>query len=164
MSLLDRALAAIAILVAAVIVAVSAWAFASGNAHPGRRDVPLPSGAESGTVGLKPGDRAPPMDGRAMFSDIGALRARTADREPATIVVEPAFPYDAADIAFREELVQKSRMMRAVILEWFASRSLSDIRELGEESVKAALIGELNGCLVLGKLDSVYFEEYMILD
>jgi flagellar FliL protein len=168
LSLLDRVLAALAILVATVIVSVSVWAFASGHARPGRPDPAVSAAAEpvpeSTLSGQTSHDPVVPMDGLAMFSDIGPLRARTADSEPATIVVEPVFPYDADDIAFREELVQKSRMMRTVILEWFASRTLSGIRELGEESVKAALIKELNGCFVLGKLDSVYFEEYMILD
>lgn len=175
MSLLDRVLAALAVLLAAVIVSVSVWAFAAGRAHPGRPDTAVSAdvesagvesdpGAEPAPSGQTPHDPVSPIDGRAMFADVGPLRARTADAEPVTIVVEPVFPYIADDIAFREELVQKSRMMRAVILEWFASRTLSAIRALGEEGVKAALVGELNGCFVLGTLDAVYFEEYMILD
>lgn len=100
----------------------------------------------------------------ALFSDIGPLRAATADGDGTVIVLEPHFPYPADDIAFREELVKKTRTARAWILDWFASRSVRELKSLGEEGVKKAIIDGVNGLLVLGSLDTVWFSEFMVLD
>lgn len=100
----------------------------------------------------------------ALFSDVGPLRASTADGNGTVIVIQPYFPYPSDDIAFREELVKKTRTVRAGILDWFASRTVVEIRRLGETGVKQAILDVVNGVLVLGKLDTVWFSEFMVLD
>lgn len=100
----------------------------------------------------------------ALFSDIGPLRASTTDGDGTVIVIQPYFPYPSDDIAFREELVKKTRTVRAGILDWFASRTVGEIKRLGEAGVKQAILDVVNGVLVLGKLDTVWFSEFMVLD
>ena len=58
----------------------------------------------------------------------------------------------------------KTRAIRRVILEWFASRKLEEIVSLGEKQVKAALIEEINNLLVLGSIEYLYFSDYLVLD
>jgi flagellar basal body-associated protein FliL len=100
----------------------------------------------------------------ALFSDIGVLRASTADKNGAVIIVQPYFPYPSDDIAFREELVKKTRTIRSFMLDWFSTRTVAEIKSLGETEVKQALLDGVNGLLVLGKLDTVWFSEFMVLD
>jgi len=105
-----------------------------------------------------------PAGKTAVFGDIGLLRAATADKKAVTVIVAPFMPYDSADLAFQEELVQKTRSMRALVLEWFRSRTIGEIGKLGESGVKSALLEGINKILVLGKIETVYFSEYMVLE
>lgn len=160
-SALERALVVIAALIVLGIAGCTVWAFVTGRARPGSRAA-APSRSGATIPGAAKG--TPAEKGRAMFADIGVLRARTSDEKPASVVVYPVLPYRSDDIAFREELVQKTRMARTVVLDWFASRSAGDLRKLGETTVKAELLQALNSCFVLGRVESLYFEEYLILD
>lgn len=163
-------LMSVSALILFVILGGTIWAFASGRAKPG--------GSRAGTAGgetslLQRGvDNPSPAEVLAsdssgqtlVFGDIGVLRAPTADREPVTVVVSPYFPYPSGDIAFREEIVGKTRSIRAAIRAWFAGKTLREITEMGETEVKAALIGEINALFVLGKIDTLYFAEYLALE
>ena len=102
--------------------------------------------------------------GKSMYGEIGLLRARTNDPEQGLVVVTPSFPYPEGDSAFHEELVLKTQGIRVAILDWFSSRSVKELDELGEEAVKAAVLETVNSLLVLGKLETVYFADYQILD
>jgi flagellar basal body-associated protein FliL len=151
-----------------VIVAGTIWAFASGRAHPGTHD---PSGVTPVSLFAR-GKHNPSPDSvvaddakgkTAIFGEIGLLRAKTADREPVTVVVSPFMPYISDDIPFREELMQKTRLLRTSVLDWFAKHTLKQLNSLGESGVKKELIGTMNANLVLGQITVLYFEEYMVL-
>jgi len=175
----STALLAVAAAIFLCIVSITVWAFASGNARPGSDDR-LRNRADSGASGAAGGrilfDRgahnpapdevqAADASGKtAIFADIGLLRARTADSEPITVMVSPFFPYPSDDVAFREELVSKTRAIRSFILDWFAARKIGEIGALGEQSVKQSLIDGINSLLVMGKIDTVYFEEYFVIE
>jgi flagellar basal body-associated protein FliL len=153
------------------VVAGTIWAFASGKAHPG-----------SGLLGAKTrterslfagGKKNPSKDEvladnsgskAGIFADIGTLRAGTADKKPVTVIILPFFPYPPDDIAFREELVSKTRAMRSSIQNWFHSRTIKEISKIGEAGVKAELIKCINANLVLGQITTIYFDEYMVLE
>lgn len=153
-----------------VILGGTIWAFASGRANPGRAR----STAEPGTTSLMQGrgDNPSPAELLAadasgntlIYGDIGILRAPTADKEPVTIVVSPYFPYPSGDIAFREEIVGKTRAIRSAIRDWFAAKTLREISAMGEKAVKEALIAEINGLFVLGKIETLYFSDYLALE
>ncbi len=133
------------------IVGTTAWAFASGRAHPGSRS--------------HSGDAIPPdLPAEGMFTDLGALRAPTADTDPAVVVVTPVFAYDPADIAFREELTAKKSLIRSTITVWFRRQTKADLAKLGETGVKAAVLGAINGILETGTVTRLFFTEYSVLD
>ena len=172
-------LLAVAAAIFLCIVSVTVWAFASGKAHPGSRSRfqdrsdSTPSGAAGGRALFDGGAHNPAPDkvlaadasGKtAIFADIGLLRARTADSAPITVVLSPFIPYPSDDVAFREELVSKTRSMRSLILDWFAARKIGEIDALGEKKVKQSLIDGINSLLVMGKIDTVFFEEYFVIE
>ncbi len=153
----------VAAALALVILTGTVWALANRRGSPGSslrsgpaRD-PSASRLSSGTV-----------DGMAILADIGTLRipmSRERSGEPSvTVVLTPFLPYPADDVAFREELVSKTRSIRAAIRAWFSARTLAEIEALGEPGVKDALLSEINGLLVLGRVERLYFTDYMALD
>lgn len=152
----ELVLSLVAALLAVVLATGTAWAFASGRARPG---------SHSGGAGrnLFAGNVPAPDAVTAVFGDIGVLRAKTADSEPVSVVVSPFLPYPADDLAFREELVQKTRILRTSILGWFAAHSLSEINKLGEAGVKRELLAVINANLVLGRIEILYFDDFMVL-
>lgn len=168
--LLTVALMSVSALLLFAILGGTIWAFASGRANPGGSR----AGAAAGSTSLLQGGVENPSPAEVLasdatgktlvFGDIGVLRAPTADRDPVTVVVSPYFPYPSGDIAFREELVGKTRAIRAAIRDWFAGKTLREITGMGEEAVKAALIGEINALFVLGKIDTLYFADYLALE
>jgi len=150
-----------------IIASGTIWAVTKGRLHIGSA-----KGTTSRSLFNDKENRLSPADviardpaGKtAVFGDVGLLRAATADKNAVTIVVSPFIPYDAGDLAFQEELVQKTRSIRAFVLEWFHSRTISAIGKLGENGVKSALLDGINKLLVLGKLETIYFSEYMVLE
>ncbi len=156
----------IVLLVLAAILALfiaggTIWAFATGRVH-------LPANGRSlfARDARNPGQEsviaADAKGNTAVFGEIGPLRAITADKVPVTVLVTPFFPYPAADIPFREELVQKTRTLRTTILLWFRSHTIAEITKLGEDGVKKELIKGINSNLVLGEITILYFDEYMV--
>ena len=99
-----------------------------------------------------------------VYSDIGRLRAITADVPPVSLVITPFFTFPTADNAFFEELVQKKRRLRSVFLDYFALHSKDELIKMGEAAVKQELIEKLNAELMLGKIDVLYFNEYIFLN
>ncbi len=136
-----------------IIILGTLWAFASGRARPGS--------TAAATVSESQEDSLP--GSTALFSDIGILRAATADKPPYTVVLSPYLLYPAGDLAFREELVQKKQAMRAAVLAWFAARKAESLERTAEEEVKAALLDEINKLLVLGKIEKLFMEDFLIL-
>lgn len=151
----------VAAFVVIMIIAGTVWAFAGG--HVPRRGSPrTPSLFTS--RGENPPVQDLVTDGTAVFTEIGTLRAPTKDIRPVTVVLSVYFPYPAQDLALEEELVSKSRAVRRVILEWFSSRSLEEIRRLSEKEVKASLLENINALLVLGHIETLYFGDYLVLE
>lgn len=99
-----------------------------------------------------------------VYSDIGRLRAITADLPPVSLIVTPFFTFPSADEEFFEELVQKKRRLRSVFLDYFALHSKDELIAIGETKVKEELIEKLNAELMLGKIDVLYFNEYIFLN
>lgn len=148
---LEIALLLVAALMLTVIVGATVWAYSTGRVRPGS--------------GAPPGDRLPvDTDTAAMFSDLGALRALTADSEPAVVVIFPVFAYDPNDVAFREELVAKKTALRSLVASWFRGKTRSELTRMGDSGVKAEILERINGILETGSVSRIYFTEYTVLD
>lgn len=100
----------------------------------------------------------------AIYSELGSLRAVTADIPSVPVVISPYFPYPASDTSFFEELSQKKRQIRSIFLEYFAQHTKEQLVSIGEDKIKKDLIARINSVLVLGKIDVLYFNEYIFLN
>ena len=100
----------------------------------------------------------------AYFTGVGRIRAATADARAATVIVSIAFPYDKNDAAFSEELAARTRDFRQVAVELFSSYTGERLRRVGETELKAELLRRYNALLRLGKIDAVYFNDYLVVD
>ena len=102
-------------------------------------------------------------DGKAIYSDIGQLRALSSDALPATIVLNPYLEYDAQNIPLQEELVKKKELIRNKILFWFAHHTWLSVETLSESDIKKELLQAVNDELSLGSASSIYFAEFKVV-
>ncbi|NLM00235.1 MAG: hypothetical protein GX220_02130 [Treponema sp.] len=98
------------------------------------------------------------------FSAIGTLRASTSDEPPVPLTIFVQFPYKKDDIAFYEELLQKTVKMREIIISYFSTNTKEYFLTFGEELIKHDLLSLLNEQLVLGQIERLYFSEYIFFD
>ncbi len=102
--------------------------------------------------------------GQSFFTGIGRIRAATDDPVPATVIVSIAFPYDASDSAFSEELAARTRAFRELSADLFSSYSKGELDSLGEARIKAELIRRFNAILRLGSIGEIYFNDYIVIE
>ncbi len=141
-----------------LVLAFAAVILASGTVVGLRGGGPAYRAAEAQAVPQKS------FTGKSIYGEIGLLRARTSDPDQVLVIVRPSFPYPEGDLAFHEELVLKTQVLRVAVLDWFSVHTARELEEMGESSVKQAVLAEVNAQLALGKLEAVYFEDYQILD
>ncbi|GAB1483538.1 hypothetical protein MASR2M78_23540 [Treponema sp.] len=111
-----------------------------------------------GTEAQKPSSRG------NYFTGIGRIRTASDDVKPATIIVSIAFPYDPKDSAFSEELASHIRDFRDIAVDFFSSYSSSSLRSLDEAALKHELLRRYNKILRLGKIQILYFNDFVIID
>jgi flagellar basal body-associated protein FliL len=105
---------------------------------------------------------APPA-GETVYSG-GQIRAVTAGPAPATVVLSIAFPYPPGDREFSGELYSHIEDFQAQAVSYFASLSAPELRQAGESAVKEELLRRFNSLLRLGRIEKLYFSDYMILE
>ena len=96
-----------------------------------------------------------------VFDGIGRVRAATTDG--AIAIVHVAFPYDAQDRQFREELAARRLDLKAAVKDYLSGRTATELHPSAENTVKAALRDILNGLLVFGRIEELYFAEFEII-
>jgi flagellar basal body-associated protein FliL len=149
---LSRALALVAGLLALVLVAGSVYAFVTGS-----RQRKVEREAEGAQLAAE-------LRGRTSFTGIGTLRAKSADPKSAAVVVATiAFPYDAGDRPFAEELGRKAAVLRAAALELLSSRSAAQLGPAYEGALKAALRDAFNARLSLGKVTEIWLSDFALI-
>ena len=100
----------------------------------------------------------------SVFDGIGTLRLSTCDEEPVPIVLSIYFYYPSSDSSYYEELCTKTRTLKAAVAGYFSAQTMEQLRKKGESTVKTQLKSLLNKELVLGKIDELYFGEYLFFD
>jgi flagellar basal body-associated protein FliL len=148
MSKLERALAVALTVIVVVIVAGTAWGGITGSRAKKLARAAIPSSVADAGV----------------YDGLGRIRTKTADDKATIVVVDLAFPYDASDRQFREELQRKRSDLRAAAGTFFASRRADELRPENEPTVKAALRDTLNGLLALGAIEELYFSEFRVME
>jgi flagellar basal body-associated protein FliL len=100
----------------------------------------------------------------SVFSDFGRLRTFTADNPQIPVVVLPFISYKTENSFLYEELCQKQRKIRTIILQFFTQKTQKELFSMGEEIVKSELLKLINEELAMGKIEALYFEEYIFLE
>jgi flagellar basal body-associated protein FliL len=106
-----------------------------------------------------------------IFAGIGRLRARLAPSargkpvdDGSTAVIAVGFPYDSSDRPFLEELSFNVDKFRSVTIDYFASIPADSPLLNDEPALKDALLSRYNALLRLGKIETLYFSEFIIID
>ena len=100
----------------------------------------------------------------SVFSDFGRLRTFTADNPQVPVVVLPFISYKTENTFLYEELCQKQRKIKSIILHFFTQKTQKELFLLGENSIKSQLLQLINEELSMGKIEALYFEEYIFLE
>ena len=100
----------------------------------------------------------------SVFSDFGRLRTSTADNPQIPVVVLPFISYKTENSFLYEELCQKQRKIKTIILQFFTQKTQKELFSMGEEIVKSELLKLINEELAMGKIEALYFEEYIFLE
>jgi len=99
-----------------------------------------------------------------VFSGIGRLRIPLAGESAAMIILSISFPYPAEDRAFAEELASRIGDFRSIASLYFASLSPDKISNLDEAAAKAEILERYNALLRLGRIETLYFGDLMVVD
>ena len=100
----------------------------------------------------------------SVFSDFGRLRTFTADKPQIPVVVLPFLSYKTENTFLYEELCQKQRKIKSMILQFFTQKTQKELFSMGEEIVKSQILLLINNELSMGKIEALYFEEYIFLE
>jgi flagellar basal body-associated protein FliL len=97
-----------------------------------------------------------------MFTGIGRMRI-TAGRR-ATVVLSIVFPYPSADRPFTEELAAKVPVFRQIAGDYFGTLSQDELDLLDEQRAKTEILRRFNDELRLGQIESLLFNDLLILE
>ena len=161
---LNKILIIIIIALFVVILSVTTVGLATKNAKPGknlRTADPEPTVKELESLNKRSGDKL------AAYTGIGRIRTVTApseDKETVTpIVITPWFSYEEGNTELYEELSRKRILITGIISSYFSSRTEKELLSTAEEKIKAELLEQINAQLSLGKINAIYFSDYIYL-
>jgi flagellar basal body-associated protein FliL len=97
-----------------------------------------------------------------VFSGLGRLRIPLSNSS--TLVLSIAFPYRHNDIAFTEELAVKIDEFKAIAMDYFSSLPADRVNKIDEEAAKAEILRRYNEILRLGRIETLYFSDMMVLE
>ena len=102
------------------------------------------------------------------YTELGQIRTVTKAEEGEAggirLVVSPWFSYQSGDTALFEELAQKNRQEKSIIMNYFSGYTEKELLAKGERNVKEELCSLINEQLVLGKIKNVYFDQYLFFE
>ena len=96
------------------------------------------------------------------FSGLGQLRIPLSNSS--VLVLSIAFPYQADDIPFTEELAVKIGDLKNIAYDYFSSLNEHQITYFDEEAAKAEILKLYNANLRLGRIEALYFHNLMIIN
>lgn len=112
--------------------------------------------------------QTPAEEKLASYKGLGKMRLVTAPEKNAktgtTVVVNPLLSYTKDDEDFFEELSRKNLQIKSIFTQYFSSHTKSELQAKGEQRMKTELLDQLNGILVLNKIQDLYFEDLIFLN
>ena len=97
-----------------------------------------------------------------VFSGMGRQRIPLVNSS--VLILSIAFPYAANDIAFTEELAARINDFRVIASEYFSSLPAENLIQIDEDTAKREILGRFNASLRLGRIESLFFSDMMIID
>jgi flagellar basal body-associated protein FliL len=97
-----------------------------------------------------------------IFSGLGRLRISLVNSS--VLILSIAFPYQANDIPFTEELAVKLGDLKNIAIDYFSPFSIDQITFLDEEAAKTEILKLYNANLHLGHIAALYFTDMIIID
>ena len=98
-----------------------------------------------------------------IFGGLGRLRIPTTDNPPGIVIIFVSFEYNPDDRAFTEELALRIGEFRNVIREYIGSFSVAELQQLSEDAVRLELLRRFNAILRLGRIEVLFFNDFMIV-
>ncbi|GHV26416.1 hypothetical protein AGMMS4952_06420 [Spirochaetia bacterium] len=160
-----RILVVLALLLILAILGGSIYALATGS--PGGRSpkaTASPQASGRAAPSVSPSTTSLAAAEAGIFSGLGRLRCPTAGDKPGMVILQAAFPYYPGDLSFSEELASRIRELRNITIAYFAALTPEELGRKGEADVKAELLARYNGILRLGRIETLYFNEYMVIE
>ena len=106
----------------------------------------------------------PETNGERIFTGIGRMRLSTAEPQPAMVILTVNFPYSSGDRAFAEELATRVRDFRDITGDYFLSVNSQELIDKSEEEIKTELLEAFNSILRLGSIQTLFFNDFLILE
>lgn len=106
----------------------------------------------------------------AAYTGIETLRIVTAadatnpDDHGSTLILSPWFSYPESNTEFFEELSKKRGLLTGIITSYFSTKTKETLLMTSEDDIKSSILEEINNQMTLGKLEQLYFTDYLFLD
>ena len=114
------------------------------------------------TANSQPQQTARQTEDIRVFSGLGRMRIPLANSS--ILILSIAFPYPAHDITFSEELAARIGDFRAIAADYFSDLPIENLNQIDDEAAKNEILRRFNDSLRLGRIETLYFSDMMILD
>lgn len=115
----------------------------------------------------------PKNDNQFSYFNLGSLRVLTKPENDSlqetqnmgtVLLVTPWISYPSDDTIFFEEISRKKTVIAGIIQDYFSDYSKLELLTQTEVKIEENLIKEINNHLSLGKIQQIYFTDYIFLD
>ena len=116
---------------------------------------------------------APKNDNQFSYFNLGSLRVLTKPENDSlqetqnmgtVLLVTPWLSYPSDDTIFFEEISRKKTVISGIIQDYFSDYSKLELLTQTEVKIEENLIKEINNHLSLGKIQQIYFTDYIFLE
>ena len=116
---------------------------------------------------------APKNDNQFSYFNLGSLRVLTKPENDSlqetqnmgtVLLVTPWLSYPSDDTIFFEEISRKKTVIAGIIQDYFSDYSKLELLTQTEVKIEENLIKEINNHLSLGKIQQIYFTDYIFLE
>lgn len=116
---------------------------------------------------------APKNDNQFSYFNLGSLRVLTKPENDflqetqnmeTVLLVTPWISYPSDDTIFFEEISRKKTVIAGIIQDYFSDYSKLELLTQTEVKIEENLIKEINNHLSLGKIQQIYFTDYIFLE
>lgn len=116
---------------------------------------------------------APKNDNQFSYFNLGSLRVLTKSENDSlqetqnmgtVLLVTPWISYPSDDTIFFEEISRKKTVIAGIIQDYFSNHSKQELLSQTEVTIEENLLLEINNHLSLGKIQQIYFTDYIFLE